>query len=90
MLDILLTKQFRKDYRKISRARDISPLLDIIDMLRNGKKLPERNRDHALTGEYRGMRECHIAPDWLLIYRIDAGSLILVLSRTGSHSELFR
>ena len=63
---------------------------DIIDMLRNGKKLPERNRDHALTGEYRGMRECHIAPDWLLIYRIDAGSLILVLSRTGSHSELFR
>ncbi len=90
MLDIFLTKQFRKDYRKISRARDISPLLDIIDMLRNGKKLPERNRDHALTGEYRGMRECHIAPDWLLIYRIDAGSLILVLSRTGSHSELFR
>ena len=89
MLDIFLTKQFRKDYRKISRARDISPLLDIIDMLRNGKKLPERNRDHALTGEYRGMRECHIAPDWLLIYRIDAGSLILVLSRTGSHSELF-
>ena len=90
MLDIFLTKQFRKDYRIISRARDISPLLDIIDMLRNGKKLPERNRDHALTGEYRGMRECHIAPDWLLIYRIDAGSLILVLSRTGSHSELFR
>ena len=90
MLDIFLTKQFRKDYRKISRARDISPLLDIIDMLRNGKKLPERNMDHALTGEYRGMRECHIAPDWLLIYRIDAGSLILVLSRTGSHSELFR
>ena len=90
MLDIFLTKQFRKDYRKISRARDISPLLDIIDMLRNGKKLPERNRDHALTGEYRGMRECHIAPDWLLIYRIDAGSLMLVLSRTGSHSELFR
>ena len=90
MLDIFLTKQFRKDYRKISRARDMSPLLDIIDMLRNGKKLPERNRDHALTGEYRGMRECHIAPDWLLIYRIDAGSLILVLSRTGSHSELFR
>ena len=90
MLDIFLTKQFRKDYRKISRARDISPLLDIIDMLRNGKKLPERNRDHALTGEYRGLRECHIAPDWLLIYRIDAGSLILVLSRTGSHSELFR
>ena len=90
MLDIFLTKQFRKDYRKISRARDISPLLDIIDMLRNGKKLPERNRDHALAGEYRGMRECHIAPDWLLIYRIDAGSLILVLSRTGSHSELFR
>lgn len=90
MLDIFLTKQFRKDYRKISRARDISPLLDIIDMLRNGKKLPERNRDHALTGEYRGMRECHIATDWLLIYRIDAGSLILVLSRTGSHSELFR
>ena len=89
MLDIFLTKQFRKDYRKISRTRDISPLLDIIDMLRNGKKLPERNRDHALTGEYRGMRECHIAPDWLLIYRIDAGSLILVLSRTGSHSELF-
>ena len=89
MLDIFLTKQFRKDYRKISRARDISPLLDIIDMLRNGKKLPERNRDHALAGEYRGMRECHIAPDWLLIYRIDAGSLILVLSRTGSHSELF-
>lgn len=89
MLESSLRSSSGRTTGKISRVRDISPLLDIIDMLRNGKKLPERNRDHALAGEYRGMRECHIAPDWLLIYRIDAGSLILVLSRTGSHSELF-
>lgn len=89
MLDIFLTTQFKKDYKKIRKSNDTDRLLEIVDMLRREKALPARYRDHALSGEYKGMRECHIAPDWLLIYRIDKKKLVLVLSRTGSHSELF-
>lgn len=89
MLDIFLTTQFKKDYKKLRKTKDTAKLLEIVDMLRNGKELPVKYRDHALSGDYKGMRECHIAPDWLLIYRIDKQKLVLILSRTGSHSELF-
>lgn len=70
MLDIFLTTQFRKDYKKLRKTNDTARLLEIVDMLRNEKELPAKYRDHALSGDYKGMRECHIAPDWLLIYRI--------------------
>ncbi len=62
---------------------------DIIKKLANGETLPEKHKDHALSGDYIGCRECHITPDWLLIYEIDNGELILYLTRTGSHSDLF-
>ena len=68
----------------------MSLLADVIDTLAEGKPLPEKNRDHQLTGNYNHFRECHIAPDWLLIYRTDGDKLILVLAATGSHSDLFR
>ena len=89
MLDIFLTIQFKKDYKKLKKLKNTDRLLEVVNMLRNGKELPAKYRDHALSGYYKGMRECHIAPDWLLIYRIDKQKLVLILSRTGSHSELF-
>lgn len=84
------TSKFQKDLKKAQkRGYDISLLTDIIKKLANGEALPEKNRDHSLSGDYAGCRECHITPDWLLIYEIDNGELILYLTRTGSHSDLF-
>ena len=71
------------------RGFDISLLTDIIKKLAAGESLPEKNRDHQLSGDYAGCRECHITPDWLLIYEVDGDELILYLTRTGSHSDLF-
>lgn len=62
---------------------------EIIQKLAKGERLPEKNKDHPLGGDYIGCRECHITPDWLLIYEIDNGVLILYLTRTGTHSDLF-
>lgn len=64
-------------------------LVDVIDTLLAEKPLPERHRDHALTGNYKGFRECHIQPDWLLIYAVQKEALVLTASRTGTHSDLF-
>ena len=89
-LDIVWTSQFKKDYKlAMKRHLNIDLLDDIIRALSNGETLPEKNRDHALTGDWSGHRECHILPDWLLIYRIEENVLILTLSRTGTHSDLF-
>lgn len=71
------------------RGYDISLLTDIIKKLAEGEVLPEKNRDHNLTGDYSGCRECHITPDWLLIYEVIDEDLILYLTRTGTHSDLF-
>ena len=65
------------------------PLSDIINKLALGEPLPSKNRDHQLSGNYKGCRECHITPDWLLIYELDGEDLFLYLTRTGSHSDLF-
>ena len=90
MLDLVTTTQFRKDLRKLrKRGADMQQLDDVLRMLCSEKQLPERYRDHALVGDYIGFRECHIMPDWLLVYAIDKGKLILTASRTGSHSDLF-
>lgn len=87
---VKVTTQFKKDYKlAIKRGMDIGLLEDVIAELASGIPLPEKNRDHALTGNWTGHRECHILPDWLLIYRIDDNILVLTLSRTGSHSDLF-
>ncbi|MGN1090162.1 MAG: type II toxin-antitoxin system YafQ family toxin [Huintestinicola sp.] len=89
-LDIVWTNQFKKDYKlAMKRHLDIELLDDIIRKLAIGEQLPEKNKDHALTGNRVGHRECHIQPDWLLIYKVEKEILTLTLSRTGTHSDLF-
>ncbi len=84
------TNRFRKDYKlAMKRGFKIELLDDVIRKLAAGIPLPEKNKDHALTGNFIGFRECHIAPDWLLIYSIEEQELMLYLLRTGTHSDLF-
>ena len=88
--DIVWTTQFKKDYKlALKRHLDIELLDNIIRSLSRGETLSEKNRDHALTGDWAGHRECHILPDWLLVYRIEDDVLVLTLARTGTHSDLF-
>lgn len=90
MLALATTAQFRKDYKRAKkRGLDLSLLQAVLDELCAERPLPERCRDHALTGNYVGFRECHVQPDWLLVYAVDKGRLILTASRTGAHSDLF-
>ncbi len=92
MLKIEYQGQFKKDFKlAVKRGCDIAEFQKVISLLANEQPLPEKYRDHALvnSGEYKGVRECHIQPDWLLIYKIYNDSLILKLIRTGSHSDLF-
>ncbi|MDY6269299.1 MAG: type II toxin-antitoxin system YafQ family toxin [Selenomonadaceae bacterium] len=90
MLRLEMTAKFRKDYKLCKkRGLKISLLKDVINTLLAEKPLDERHRDHALTGNYAGFRECHIQPDWLLVYAIKKEQLVLTASRTGTHSDLF-
>lgn len=84
------TSQFKRDYKlAMKRGLEISLLEEVVAHLALGESLPDKNRDHPLTGNWSGHRECHIQPDWLLIYRIEDDVLVLTLARTGSHSDLF-
>lgn len=84
------TKKFQKDLKRVQRrGYDLSLLTEILKKLANGESLPEKNRDHLLTGNFSGCRECHITPDWLLVYEIYEEELLLYLTRTGTHSDLF-
>mgnify|MGYP004483116525 CR=1 FL=1 len=84
------TSKFAKDLKVVKkRGYDISLIEGVIRLLADGEKLPEKNRDHALSGEFIGCRECHITPDWLLIYKISDDTVYLYLTRTGTHSDLF-
>ncbi len=84
------TTKFQKDLKRVQkRGYDLSLLTEVLKKLVNGEILPEKNRDHPLAGNYTGCRECHVAPDWLLIYEISHDELILYLTRTGTHSDLF-
>jgi len=90
MYTVKATARFRKDLKQIEkRGYDISLLTTVIKKLAAGEKLEERYNDHPLKGEYKDCRECHITPDWLLIYETDSDLLILYLTRTGTHSDLF-
>lgn len=90
MLEIVLSNQFKKDLKLASkRGYKLELLEKIVDKIANNIKLEDKYRDHVLTGNYIGFRECHIQPDWLLVYRIEYDELMLFLSRTGSHSDLF-
>ena len=87
---IKYTSRFKKDYKLAKRrGLNLSLLKKIISQLANGVQLDEKYRDHDLSGDWKGHRECHIQPDWLLVYRIEDDVLILTLSRTGTHSDLF-
>lgn len=92
MLKTEFTGQFKKDYKSaIKRGCDPDKLLEVIALLISEKPLPEKYGDHALmdSGNYKDLRECHIEPDWLLVYKIEQKVLILKLIRTGTHSGLF-
>ena len=90
MLKFKTTAQYRRDYKRImKRGYDIDKIENVIDTLLAGKLLSGQFKDHALTGEYIGFRECHVLPDWLLIYRIDNDELVLIAFRTGTHADLF-
>jgi mRNA interferase YafQ len=84
------TSRFRKDYKLMEKRNlDMSLIDEVISKLAKGIPLPESNRDHALTGNYTGHRGCHIQPDWILIYRVYDDVLVLSLTRTGSHSDVY-
>lgn len=86
---VKVTSQFKKDYKlAMKRGLKISLLDEVITLLSQGEALPEKYRDHALIGNWLDHRECHILPDWLLIYRIENDVLVLTLSRTGTHNDL--
>ena len=87
---IKFTNQFKRDLKLAKKQnKNIDKLFEIIEILANGNQLPTKYRDHELTGNYKDTRECHIEPDWLLIYEIRENILVLMLNRVGSHSELF-
>ena len=91
MLKVQYTSRFKKDYKLIKKRKyNIQKLKDVITVLCNCESLPQKFKDHELSGRYSGFRECHIEPDWLLIYKISDDTLILTLTRTGTHSDLFQ
>ena len=88
--EIRFTNRFKKDIKHAKKqGKDLDKLFKIIEKLAQGKTLEAKYRDHSLTGDYKGTRECHIEPDWLLIYEIFEDILVLSLQRIGSHSDLF-
>lgn len=90
MYEVKFTTKFKKDYKNIiKQGYDINRLKDVISKLSEGIPLDPRYKDHSLNGNWINHRECHIQPDWLLIYKLEKNILVLTLTRTGSHSELF-
>ena len=90
MLKLETTVQFRRDYKRMIKRGCKRELIEkVIDTLLEEKALDPKHRDHELKGNYVGFRECHIQPDWLLVYMVDKDRLILTASRTGTHSDLF-
>ncbi len=90
MYRLKFTAYYKRDYKRIvKRGLDISLLEEVIEELRKGNVLEKKYHDHALKGKYAGFKECHIKPNWLLVYLIDDDILTLTLSRTGSHNDIF-
>lgn len=91
MLDVYFSGKFRRDYKRIQKqGKDVNRLLKIVDILAAEQPLAPKYRDHVMTGDFIGHRECHIEPDWLLVYKVEQDALLLTLTRTGSHSDRFR
>lgn len=90
MLEVKITSKFKKDYKLVKKRKlDLNLLKQVVFKISNEIPLDEKHKDHELTGKYKGFRECHIQPDWLLIYLIEDQTLTLTLTRTGSHADLF-
>ena len=90
MYEVKYTTQFKKDLKLAKKQnKNLDRLFEAIGILADGGRLDPRYRDHELSGEYSGTRECHIEPDWLLVYEIMGDILVLMLYRVGTHSELF-
>lgn len=90
MYNIVPTGKFKKDLKiAVKRGYDTRLIDDVVTKLANGEVLEPKYKDHSLSGNYIGKRECHITPDWLLIYEYDNDNLFLYLTRTGTHSDLF-
>ena len=90
MYRIYFTSKMKKDVRRMQkRGKDLQKLSNILSILASGKKLPEKFCDHKLSGTLKGFRECHIEPDWLLVYMINDNALVLTATGTGSHADLF-
>ena len=90
MYRLRTTSKFKKSYRKMQKRGFKKEELEcVVEKLMNGEALAPKYRDHALTGEFKGFRECHIRPDWLLIYLIDNDILVLTLTDTGTHADIF-
>ena len=90
MLDIVSSNRFKKDLKlAIKRGYNIEFLDEVVNKLAMQKALEEKYKDQELAGDFKGFRECHITPDWLLVYQVIENELILFLSRTGTHSDLF-
>ncbi len=89
MRTIRRTSQFKRDIKQMQRqGKDLGKLKKVLESLVKDEKLSQKYRDHVLVGQYKGTRECHIEPDWLLIYELPKSEVVLI--RTGSHSDLFR
>ena len=90
MLTISYQSKFKRDFKRTKkRGYDLRLLETVIGILADGQPLPPQYKDHDLQGDYAGCRECHITPDWLLVYEVDDTELVLYLMRTGTHSDLF-
>ena len=90
MLEIVLSNRFRKDLKQSAkRGYKLDMLNEVVELLARREQLPDKYKDHDLMGNFAGFRECHIQPDWLLVYRVHEEKLFLFLSRTGTHSDLF-
>lgn len=90
MLEIVISNRFKKDYKlAMRRGYNLDLLEEVVNKIAAGEMLEPKYKDHELSGEYAGFRDCHIQPDWLLIYQKREKELVLLLSRTGSHSDLF-
>lgn len=90
MLRIVPSNKFKKDLKlAVKRGYDIKLLENVVNRLANEEPLEPKYKDHTLSGDYSGFRECHITPDWLLVYQVLNDELVLFLSRTGTHSDLF-
>ncbi len=89
--EVKFTKQFKKDLKLAQKqGKDTEKLFNVVKKIASGEPLEEKYRDHILTSSYKGCHECHIEPDWLLVYEIYENTLVLMLFRLGSHSDLFK